>query len=330
MSYRNASKLLRVAIAAAGRVGVTLDEIAEMCECDRRTAQRITVALAEAFPTTERWVDEYRRPRWRLPPTSVVAFLSPTPEELAVLARAIEKLDHEGAASEARTLKGLEEKVLANIPARSRTRIEVDEEALLQALGLATRPGPRPISDHHVDEVIATALKGRRCLKILYRNLTDKAPRWREVAPHGLLLGTRRYLVARDLKRQDKVLRHYRIEDVVEATLLPDCFEPDETFDINAHAKAGFSSYVNPDQVERVVWRFAPEAAKRARGFVFHPDQRVEENEDGSVTVTFEACGQLEMCWHLYSWGDKVEVLEPTELQQMVEGYGRADFPALP
>lgn len=136
MSYRNASKLLRVAIAAAGRVGVTLDEIADMCECDRRTAQRITVALAEAFPTTDRWVDEHHRPRWRLPPTSVVAFLSPTPDELAVLARAIEKLDHDGAVSEARTLRVLEEKVLANIPARSRTRIEVDEEALLQALGL--------------------------------------------------------------------------------------------------------------------------------------------------------------------------------------------------
>jgi predicted DNA-binding transcriptional regulator YafY len=36
------------------------------------------------------------------------------------------------------------------------------------------------------------------------------------------------------------------------------------------------------------------------------------------------------MCWHLYSWGDKVEVLEPEELRDMVSGFRRSDFRALP
>ena len=36
------------------------------------------------------------------------------------------------------------------------------------------------------------------------------------------------------------------------------------------------------------------------------------------------------MAWHLYSWGDTVEVLEPAKLRAMVEGYRRSDFPALP
>ena len=45
MSYDNAAKLLRLAICAAGRVGMTLGEIEEMFECDRRTAQRMTVKL---------------------------------------------------------------------------------------------------------------------------------------------------------------------------------------------------------------------------------------------------------------------------------------------
>jgi hypothetical protein len=116
MSYGNAAKLLRVGTKAAGRMGVTLGEIAEMCECDRRTAQRITVALSDLFPETERWTDDDNRPRWRLPTTSIVAFLSPAPEELAVLARAIDKLEHDGAVNEALTLRALEEKVLANIP----------------------------------------------------------------------------------------------------------------------------------------------------------------------------------------------------------------------
>ncbi len=37
------------------------------------------------------------------------------------------------------------------------------------------------------------------------------------------------------------------------------------------------------------------------------------------------------MCWHLYQWGDAVEVLEPDDLGEMVEGYRRSDFfPVLP
>jgi predicted DNA-binding transcriptional regulator YafY len=330
MSYGNAAKLLRVATKAAGRMGVTLGEIAEMCECDRRTAQRITVALSDLFPETERWTDDDNRPRWRLPTTSIVAFLSPAPEELAVLARAIDKLEHDGAVNEARTLRGLEEKVLANIPRGSRARIEVDEEALLQALGLARRPGPRPMPDSDVDEALAAALKGRRHVRMLYSSWGDAAPRWRTVAPHGLLLGTRRYLVAHDVERGDRVLRHYRVEGISEIEILGESFEPDPGFDLAVHAKAGFSSYVNESEVERVVWRFSADAADRARRFVFHPDQVLVENDDGSVTVEFSACGRYEMCWHLYSWGDKVEVIEPEGLRTMVEDYRRSDFTALP
>lgn len=330
MSYGNASKLLRLAIACAGRVGLTLSDIEEMFECDRRSAQRMTAALTDLFPETERWVDEEQRPRWRLPADSVAAFMTPTPEELAVLARAIDRFTNDGASNEARTLKGLEEKVLATIPKSARTRIEVDEEALLQALGLATRPGPRPVIEEDVDGQIATALKARRAIEILYKGWSDPEPRWRTVAPHGLLLGTRRYLVAHDLARSDKVLRHYRVEDIAEVRRSDANFAAPEDFDISLHARGGFSSYVNRQEIERIVWKFAPEAAARARRFVFHPDQQTQEDEDGALVVTFEACGILEMCWHLYAWGDKVEVLEPAALREMVAGYQRSDFQSLP
>ncbi len=54
------------------------------------------------------------------------------------------------------------------------------------------------------------------------------------------------------------------------------------------------------------------------------------KNDDGTITVTFNACRRPEMYWHLYSRGDKVEILEPEERRTMIEGYGRADFKALP
>jgi predicted DNA-binding transcriptional regulator YafY len=79
-----------------------------------------------------------------------------------------------------------------------------------------------------------------------------------------------------------------------------------------------------------VVWRFAPEAAARAAGFLFHPTQRLEPQPDGSLVVRFHAAGWLEMAWHLYQWGDKIEVLAPEGLRKLVEGHQRPDFDALP
>jgi len=36
------------------------------------------------------------------------------------------------------------------------------------------------------------------------------------------------------------------------------------------------------------------------------------------------------MAWHLYQWGDQVDLVVPESLRQMVERYRRGDFPALP
>lgn len=330
MSYFKATELLRLALLAASRVGVTLSEIEETFGCNRRTAQRMTSALQDVFADTERWTDDERRPRWRLPSASIATFIAPTSDELAVLARAIEKLERDGAASEARTLRGLEAKARAAVPRPSRARVEVDEEALLESLGLATRPGPRPMADDAVDEAIATALKGRRQLQIRYANRQDAEPRWRSVAPHGLLLGARRYLIARDLGKNTGQLQHYRVEDISDARLLTGSFEPNDGFDIIEYAKRGFGSFVNDREVGEVVWRFAPAAAAHARRYLFHPDQVMAEESDGSTVVRFTASGHLEMCWHLYAWGDKVEVLAPPALAQLIQDHRRSDFEAMP
>lgn len=328
MSYAKAGDLLRLAQMATGRVGVTLGEVQEAFSCNLRTAQRMTSMLRDVFPQCDRWIDDDRRPRWRLSTVNAALF-APTSDELAILARAIENLERDGAATEAKMLHGLEAKIKALIPAADRARIEVDEEAMLEALNLATRPGPRPVLNPTIDGTIAEALKSRRCLKIRY-NKRDGTQTSRTVAPHGLLLGARRYLVACDPKRISKAMRHYRVEDISEASLCGQWFEPHPEFDLAEHAKRGFGSYESAAEFGDVVWRFSPDAADHARNYLFHPGQAVEAEADGSLLVRFQASGHLEMCWHLYSWGDKVEVVAPPALRRMVEAHRRSDFPGLP
>ena len=331
MAFAKAQELLRLAMLATRRRGVSLAEIEEEFACSHRTAQRMTESLEAAFPQSMRDTDDERRARWTMPVRAVAPLLTPTAEELAALSTAIAELDVQGMAAEATTARRLERKVRALIPPEAGTRLAVDEEAILEALGHAARPGPRPASSSSVDEAIYEALKGPFQLRILYRRRRQDAPSERVVAPHGLLLGVRRYLVARDTAKPASAhLQHYRVEEIHEAEVLPASFELDDGFNIRRHAEKGFGSYESRAEHGQVMWRFRPEAAEQARRYVFHPTQTLEELEDGSLVVSFEASGHLEMCWHLYSWGDAVEVLAPDALRDMIADHRRADFAALP
>ncbi len=177
-------------------------------------------------------------------------------------------------------------------------------------------------------ETIAEALKAPFLLAITYAGADGTAAE-RRVAPHGVLLGMRRYLVARDEDR-DATFRHFRVDRIRAARLLESSFTREAGFDIAAHAARAFGSFQDEARFGKVAWRFAPRAAGTARAFVFHPGQRLEDQPDGSLVVRFEASGWLEMAWHLYQWGDAVEVLAPDGLRALVENYQRGDFEALP
>ncbi|MBU6267639.1 MAG: WYL domain-containing protein [Sphingomonadales bacterium] len=290
----------------------------------------MTEALESAFPQAETHDGDDRKRRWHIPTRAVAPLLTPSAEELAALTTAIRQLDAAGMAPEANAARHLEAKVRALLPAHAGTRLAVDEEALLEALGHAARPGPRPATNSDVDAAISEALKGPFLLRILYRRRAQDKPSERILAPHGLLLGFRRYLVARDTaKPATAPLQHYRVEEIHAAEVLPQSFAIDPDFAIQRHAEKGFGSYESAAEFGDVVWRFTPAAAPHARRFVFHPAQVVEEEADGSLLVRFRASGHLEMCWHLYSWGNSVEVLQPARLREMVQGYQR-QFAALP
>ena len=65
-----------------------------------------------------------------------------------------------------------------------------------------------------------------------------------------------------------------------------------------------------------MVLRFDAAATLDAASFLFHPDQIVDEQDDGTVTVRFEAGGLDEMCWHLVTWGETVTVEKPVRLRR--------------
>lgn len=330
MSFFKAVDLLRLAMMATGRRGVCLSDVEAEFGGVRRTAQRMIVALQDAFPATEHLIGDGGRHYWTLPARAIAPLLSPSADELAAMSAAVTELERAGRGSEARLLRGLGQKVRALVPPEKGSRLAVDEEALLEAMGHAARPGPRPTVNAQVDEAISHALKGPFLLTIAYQNRTETTPSLRTIAPYGLLLGARRYLVGIDTARDDGRLRHYRVEDISDAMPRDDSFDYPEDFDFTTYAERAFGAFHNDAEYGEVVWRFAPHAVDHAKRFLFHPRQSSELCDDGSLIVRFHASGHLEMAWHLYSWGDAVEVLAPPALAVMVAGHRRDDFPALP
>lgn len=330
MSFDKAEQLIELARRAASRRGLTLDDVVEQYGVSLRTAQRMFRALESNFPETETFTDETGRKRWRIATGHMREFFSLSAEEAAALELGISHLAHAGLAIEAKALQALRNKVMALVPSQQITRIEPDSDAILEAQGFVARPGPRPRVNETVALHVAEAIKACRYLDVTYRSHLDEEAVVRRIAPYGLLSGARRYLVAFDPNSARHAIKTYRMDAISAADMTDVYFERPADFDLQAFANRGFALYQNEAEYGDVVWRFAPQAAAHVRGTLFHPEQEEEICADGSILICFKAAGHLEMAWYLYQWGDKVEVLKPAVLRDMVKDHRRSDFPALP
>jgi predicted DNA-binding transcriptional regulator YafY len=327
MSFSKAQDLIRLArLAATRRTGICLDEICEEFGISHRTAQRMTDALETVFINVEVADGPDRRRRWRIA-DPMLDRLQPRQETaIEALEIAGRTARGDGRLRHAAALGDLRDGLLARLAPKDALRAETDVEAVLLAMGTVTRPGPRVNLVPAVLDAVIEGLRGPFRLRLRYG--TDETPE-RIVEPHGLLLGHRSYLVARQPARSEEML-NFRMDRIHSAVTLDEGFSFAPGFSVEEYAAQSFGVYQDPDQYGEVIWRFSPEAASRAPEFCFHPKQIVEAQDDGGLIVRFHAAGWLEMAWHLYQWGDTVEVIAPETLRSMVENHRRSDFDAMP
>lgn len=323
MSFSKAQDLIRLAqMAATRRNGVSLDDICAEFNISHRTAQRMTDALETTFVNVETYDGDDRRRRWRVndPMLSRLQLRQETAVEALEIARQTAKV--EGRLRHASALADLRDGLFARLAPRDALRTEADAEVVLTALGSVTRPGPKVNLIPRVLDSVIEALRGPFRLRMCYGDTPERI-----VEPHGLLLGHRSYLVARKLGGD---IRNFRMDLIHSVETLDESFNLTDDFSLEDYAAQSFGVYQDPAQFGEVVWRFTSNAAARAAEFRFHPKQVLEWQVDGSLIVRFHAAGWLEMTWHLYQWGDKVDVIAPEGLRVMVSGHQRSDFNALP
>ena len=313
MRHDKATRLLDLARMLAGSSeGMTLDEMARAMDVGRRTAERMRDAVWAAFPQMEA-IDDPPTKRFRIPSGLDSLFQTPTAEELAALRTAADSYAASGAEGRSSALYALERKLLSALRGAARRKVAPDVEALVQAETIAVHPGPRPFESEQVLTAIRTAVKSLQALSFRYEG--GSAPgRTRKVTPLGILFGHSNYLVATE--GRDPKPRTFRLDRMQAVAALDEAAPPPEDFSLQAFADESFGIYHG--EVEDVVLRVKPGRADDALRWRFHPSQTVTQESDGSVTVAFRASGMLELSWHLFTWGDAVEIVSPSGLREMM------------
>ena len=313
--YAPAERLIALGLALAeSRGGLTLDEMGERLGVGRRTAERMRDALDRLGGGLAVATGDDGRKRWTLAAGKLAAFAAPRAEELAELKAAALRLRQAGAEHEAGLPDSLALKLEAILPRAALRRLEPDVELLLEATGALVRPGPRETIDPLVMTRLRQAILESRRVRLGYRQRGTGEPSRPLLCPYGFLSGDRGYLVAFNLHPRVYDYRLYVLANIDDVELLGQPFRRDTDFDLARFAARSFGVFWD-GRLYDVAWRFRPPAAADARRFRFHPDQTLADEPDGSVVVRFAASGLTEMAWHLFRWGDAVEILAPEALK---------------
>jgi proteasome accessory factor B len=120
------------------------------------------------------------------------------------------------------------------------------------------------------------------------------------------------YLIGWDETRDG--LRTFKVERIRDVSLTPRSFEPPEPGAMETALRRAWDIIADQPACE-VVLRFGPSVAARVGETTWHPTQRIEPAEDGSLVWRATVSGTIEVRLWILSWGDEVEVVAPAELR---------------
>lgn len=291
--------------------GVSLKDIQDEFDVSRRTAERMRDVIDRAFGDKLQEVETNSRvKRWTLKENPAAKLVSFSPEELAEIENARKNYEADKLQAKTDVIKHILNK-MKTLTGSLKTKVENELEILLEAESFAVRQRPFCKIDKEILGTIREAIMAFKPIKIVYEKSKDTVKTYK-LHPYGVIYGEKHNLVAFDPKDKEKKL--FILSKIKEISLLDEYFDVEEGFDLKKYAENSFAIY--QEEPMSVVLKFDSTVADEAKNFYFHPSQKIEENEDGTVTVSFKAGGSVAICWHLFRWGKSVKIIKPASLQK--------------
>lgn len=306
--YSRISDILDLAVFMSSKIqGITISDIMERYNVSRRTAERMRDSLMCIFPQIDEIETQDTHKHWGFTNYSISQFITFTPKELANIEQLQRRTSNKELKSELRTTA---EKIKA-FNRKNISSIEDNIELFLQTEGYAVRQMPQYKINIQTIEIIRTALQQSKVVEGMYHN------KHRLIEPLGMIYGEKIYLVARE-KAKGTGIYNYLLNKFENLKLTDKTFEKGD-FNLQEYTNQSFGVYHG--EILNVKLSFIPELAEEAKAFNFHPTQKIKEEKDGSLTVTFKASGNKEIIWHVFRWGAGCRVIAPETLRLEYKKY---------
>jgi predicted DNA-binding transcriptional regulator YafY len=208
---------------------------------------------------------------------------------------------------------------IAPLRARLRAVIESgkhaadDVESRIKLLNVAARPVP----DKNF-ELVAAALLGRFRLQIGYYSRVRNDVSEREVSPQLLIHYRGNWYLGAWCHKQE-AMRSFSMDAIQQASVLTKVSKSVPKKELDGFIGQGYGIFAG-SKVRWAKLRFSQERARWVSRELWHPQQRITEEADGSLLLEVPFTDTRELSMDILRQGRHVEVLEPTDLRAEVEG----------
>ena len=293
-------RLLGYLLLLQSRELVRAQDLAAQFEVSERTVYRDMEALAEiGVPVVGQAGEGYRLMEgYTLPP---VMFTETEARALFLAISMLRGLTSPGPTQNAAATALA--KVRAVLPATLRTQVELLQTMIgFYAVG-------RPLLDMDDEKFVQLqgAINQHKVVYIHYHAQHTNRITAREIEPLHLAYVDNTWLVQAYCRlRQD--VRNFRLDRIDHLAVRAETFVPQE-----------LRRWRPLEEGERVVVRFSAEIVRwvRERQY-FGLREELPETEDGSVIMIYQVTDLSQLAHWLLSWGDEMEVLEPTEFRATI------------
>lgn len=317
--YSQAARLHDLIRILEARYGATVDELVEECQVTRRTIYRDLQAVIDAgYPlVNERQADGHVLYGFiagfsKIPPITFSL------EELMTLYFCRGQLDFLQGTPFQDDLEAIFARIRSNLPPRS--------VAHLERLAEASAPRFQGFKDYSQQRELLQSLRQallrqQRC-DMVYKPAQRERADYR-VDPYTLLF-FKNGLYIGGYAHNRQALRLFAVERIETLTILPERFDVPADYSVEQLTGTAFG-LIEEGAARQLEIEFAAEIAHLIRERIWHPDQRIEEHADGSLTLRFSASGDREILAWLYSFVPHVRVVEPQQMRrQFAEGLKKA------
>jgi predicted DNA-binding transcriptional regulator YafY len=167
------------------------------------------------------------------------------------------------------------------------------------------------------------AIRQQIVLLLTHQKFDHDEPTERRVAPYALKESRGRwYLVALDTA--DRRVKTFGLDRILGFVFTPGRFDHPSGFDVNRHFSHCFG-VIRPDDTapQEVILSFDPEQGKYIKSYPLHDSQEILIENNQELRIRLYLYTTYDLIQEIMSYGDRVKVLAPAELQETIRNIAR-------